>query len=363
MNKLNKIESEINELIYLLNKTDNEEEKTKIHFSLIMLLEVFNEYSYVYSSEYYKYKKTSYNVLQYVRKTVLEQLSQTYDEDYKNMIIKLTENCKPLLENFNHYKSSLTTTFTIDEAKILILDFFSSYDKSLIPIIKKALSEENLFIKTDPILGFSHKPKTGFFSYNPYSKTPYIYVNNGGKEINLNTICTIVHELGHVINAYLNYQFAKTNSNNLGEVPSCTFDSLFLLYLLDNNILTDDTEAQINSNIQYTLFNIESLIKSNERKISLQKLGFSSLNSLDNDPYKYSYGHLLSYYYLNLYKRDPEKTKYYIYQFIKNIGLRDDLHMLNNFGITQDEFTSCQSLKEEIKRNQKRLQFINEKNI
>lgn len=350
MVKIDKIKAELNDLIKMYNTCSNKEEKLKIHFTISQLFELLDEVQPFYDIKGYDRYKNSKTINLYVDSIISSSLSQTYEEDYQNLISKIIDNSKDSIKITENQKDIKNTLFSIEEVKTLLMDFFKQFDKNLLPFIKKCLDDENLFIKFDCI-----DECTGFHTFNAYTGSSYIFVNK--KCLNIDTMEIIAHELGHAINAKLNYKFGETNFSNLVEVPSCTIAMLFLMYLKENNIVPKETELCINKQLQTLFFCISRLRRS--IKISLEDINlytqwkYDALKNL-----KYSLGHLVSIYYKYQYKTDPEKTRYDLYDFINHIGLENDLHMLSNYGIDKEQFESCETLKKEYERNQRCLRKI-----
>lgn len=336
---MNLLIKEIQDLIVLYGNTNNDE-KVKISYTISLLLEVFKQFSYDNNFSYFNELSNETNI--YLHNIIKKNLMQTNDENYKIILSKTLENAIIYFKNFYLCEKEQKAFFTLQEAKNLIIDFFSNFDESLIPIITKSLDDNHLFISYKSY-NLKHYMKYGYTTFNNYTKSMFTFINNYDGIINIDTISCIVHEIGHVINYHINYKFADTISNNLIEIPACTFDILFLKYLIKNNIYVIDSEIQINKFLFYLLYSIISL----QEKLYTQPL--------DNSLYKYVYGYLISILLQLEFQKDFEKTKYNFYEFIKSIGDKDDIFMFNNFGLNIDTIVKCEYLNDEVKRNKKVL--------
>lgn len=128
--------------------------------------------------------------------------------------------------------------------------------------------------------------------------------------------------------------------------PSFNLKDYLEFTRINNYVITELVQS---GDFQYQT--IQQLLSSKGIKKDLNYI-YDSFNDIFSN-YKYSYGVLLSHYYLELYQSDPELTKKHLQDFINCIGIADDYYMLNHFGINQEKFLNCNYLKTTVANNEK----------
>lgn len=342
----------------------------KIYFAYILdnLIDIYNSLK----KEQMNKDFLTYDLNELIYKHLINLTNESRKQISKNYINHLNElinNCLESFKNFNLDYQYQKKKYSFKEATDLILEFFYSFDKSLVPIIQKNLDEDHLFI-VDPKSN-KFQEYSGLTYYNSYSNQTYTIICNQDK-FSIDDIDCIVHELGHGINFEIAKPkfFYKLLINNLSEIPSSIFEKLFINFLSDNNIDIKDAHRTNTNNLISLLENIKNIYDINsiiyKKFIESNKFDISNISSIlskyEIDYYfeniQYFFGMLLSHYYSKLYRKDPEKTRNSIYDFISNIGVMNDFDMFNHFNINQEEFINCNYLKEVIKENQKILNYI-----
>jgi len=372
------LEQDIEKMKYMIEHTSSKSKKAYYVNIFSVLNEILMDI---------KYKKIEYNIpnktLIFLYKNLDNIMNsnrkQMMTEDYVKMVNTLTKNAKKHLkqiEYFEHFNSK----YTLTETKEIILDFFKQYDPNSIFTVNQSLKNEHLFILND-----YHKKGYGYSYFNNFSNHPYIvlFIDNDETKFSISDIICLVHEIGHIINFYTTSYNTKLYSklvyNNFSEMPACTIEQLFIDYLLKCKIETNDVNKHLNNNLMdlknwnnSTRMNnfiikelpIQEIVEIETIQEILNKHGFYNdddfvKTNFDNLylNYAYTYGMLLSYYYFNMFKKNPELTKKHINDFNNCIGIMNDFYMLNNFGINLNEFISCNYLKDIVKENQKVLKI------
>lgn len=119
--------------------------------------------------------------------------------------------------------------YTIEEAWTLAFEALKIFGKEYEQVLKKA--KEERWIDYLP-----HKGKRqGAFSAGVYDTNPYIMMNFSG---NLESIFTLVHELGHSVHSYLSIKNQDFNNSHykifVAEVASTVNENLLTKYLIKN---------------------------------------------------------------------------------------------------------------------------------
>ena len=372
----NSLKKEINELKYMIEHTSSK--SVKRHYSIIYLN--LCDLLYEITDEVINTNFLDGN-LRFIGKYIDNINKNFYNEistdNYVKMINKLTKNTLNFLKPIHKY-FYFDSNINLNDAKDLIIEFICNYDISLYPIVTKALNDEHLFIIYE-----KNEAGNGYTFFNTYSSSPYIviFTNSHEKKLSIENITCLMHEIGHVINFYMNLtnpkMFIKTTHNSFVETPSIIFEELFIEYLVKNKIEEENIQMIKHNNLyllkQYSsylrlnnfiindIFECEEVDLDEIKEILLSKginkdidyLKYSFNDVLAN--YQYNYGHLISSYYLDLFNKDEETTKKYIKEFIKCIGITDDFYMLNHFGIDFDKFIQCDYLNDIVSNNQKQL--------
>lgn len=367
------LKQDIEKLNYMIEHAKSKSQKRQFIFTLEGLYEVLNELE----NKLHIVNKSDEDInflMKFDIANKIKKFTRYCQDDYRDFVSCFSKNS---LQHLDMYDTELffKESFSLDDAKNLLLDFFNSFDKNLYPVIKKALDDEHLFLVND-----RKRSGDGFSVCNPYSNNPYTLIFTDNK-LQLGSISCLAHELGHVIDSQRTTTnpklFNKNIYNSMIEVPSFTFEFLFLDFLLKNKIHPFEVEKLIYNNMTSLHFYLTCLNVINKviTKINLfegdeikdvQKIlrscgifktnTFCELCFCDiSCKYSYSYGQLLATYFLTKYNQDKEQTKNDILNFINSIGLYDDLAMFESFGIDIEEFKKCNYLKDYTDRNIKQL--------
>lgn len=376
--KTGAIREDIKNLKYMIEHSSSKSLKNFYTIILLNLSDLLHELT----DEAEEIKITARNtifMLKYnynINNQIIEQITR---DEYKKMINELTKNAKRFLK-LNDKTYYFDSYLSLKDAKDLLLSFVCQYDISLYPIVKKIIDEEHLFLIKDKT-----KNGDGYSFFNPYSNSSYtiLYNDNDENKLSFENLICLAHEIGHVIhfNKILTNprNYAKVISSNFIEVPSTTFETLFIDYLLSNKIHIDETNMVLKNNLsllksylynlRITNLGIDLVTKSQEiiyeeleefllsKGIILDEDEIYSIFSKIPHNYSYSYGGIIAFYYLESFKNDPEKTKKSFNDFVNCIGIFDDFYMLSNFGIDKDKLIKCSFLKDIIQENQKQLKF------
>lgn len=119
-------------------------------------------------------------------------------------------------------------SFTYDESKEIVLKALAPLGEDYLEIIEKAFDERWIDV-------YENKGKRGgAYSSGTYDSKPYILMN---WQNTLNTLYTLVHELGHSVHSYLsrqNQEYVYSGySIFVAEIASTTNENLLTSYLLD----------------------------------------------------------------------------------------------------------------------------------
>ncbi len=119
-------------------------------------------------------------------------------------------------------------SFTYDEAKDIVLEALAPMGEEYLDIMEKAFDENWIDV-------YENKGKRGgAYSSGSFDSKPYILMN---WQDNLNSLFTLVHELGHSAHSYLsrnNQEYVYSGySIFVAEIASTTNENLLTSYLLD----------------------------------------------------------------------------------------------------------------------------------
>lgn len=252
-----------------------------------------------------------------------------------------------------------------EEFKNIILDFYHQYGDKYYSAVKKYFDEERIQTNYDT------KDLLAMFTYSKLVSSGYIFSNKA--KIDTRFAATLVHELGHAINAET---FVFPQQKNIGiisdpysEIPSTCFEGIFAQQLVDKKIdysggliLLNQLYAQIYTcaSAISTLLPLEEYVYDDECN-----LYFSLFDENDNhigidsfqirDSIVYGLGHLTALYFNKIDKKD-RKEFLKIYNDIvtgrKEYSFED---LINRLGITTSEFSQLKYVKEDIKENEMKL--------
>lgn len=367
-----KLEQEILELKNKIEHTPSKTERTYLNITLLRLNELLHSIKDVdvdtllLGKDIMLLEKKSYMIRD-------NEDSHFIDDEYIKFIRKLCKNALKELST-NDDKCYFKPRISLNEAKDIIKDFINSYDYTLMPVVEKCLSDENLFII------YNKNDDDGYSHFNPYTNTPYIVLHAKEEKLPVYTMVCLLHEIGHIIHFYKANNRPKLFNtvlyDSLLESPSMTFTMLFIDYLLKNKIYEKDSSKSFNNELQYLKRILEYLKVTNliikdivfknvvdmweieETLLSKGLIVESGLEAcIEQYPlnYEYGLGGLLSFYFLDKYRIDPEKTKKDFDSFINSIGTQNDSYMFTHFGISMNEFINCEYLKKAVEENNKRL--------
>lgn len=221
---------------------------------------IYNDFSNTFATTLYNNMK-SLSVNAKIRKYNSSIEKELYSDDipvelYNTLIHTVNENLPYLqkyyeikkryleLEEMNMYDVYLPLTkksskkYSFEEAKNIVLNAVKPLGKEYGEIMEKAFNEN--WIDVYPKEG----KRSGAYSGGCYDSNPYILLNYTG---NLDSIFTLIHELGHSIHSY----YSRKNNDFLyssytifvAEVASTTNEQLLLKYMLENT--NDDEEIII----------------------------------------------------------------------------------------------------------------------
>ena len=252
-----------------------------------------------------------------------------------------------------------------EEFKNIILDFYHQYGDKYYSAVKKYFDEERIQTNYDT------KDLLAMFTYSKLVSSGYIFSSKA--KIDTRFAATLVHELGHAINAET---FVFPQQKNIGiisdpysEIPSTCFEGIFAQQLVDKKIdysggliLLNQLYAQIYTcaSAISTLLPLEEYVYDDECN-----LYFSLFDENDNhigidsfqirDSIVYGLGHLTALYFNKIDKKD-RKEFLKIYNDIvtgrKEYSFED---LINRLGITTSEFSQLKYVKEDIKENEMKL--------
>ena len=262
-----------------------------------------------------------------------------------------------------------------DLAFNLICGFYNSLDESKGKIVESIINSNNLIL-TEPLdkLGYE-----GLCLHLHDEKLPYLLCECDEQNLNLESILTIVHELGHSIeyiyssNRSMNCFYAKDLMTV--EITSLFYEYLFLDYLKKHHLFNED----INNALGFILYarceNALSLKKVFSREIECE---FGKLKYIDNTAYikqrniyktyededhnlyqfqydsqddlRYTLGNAYALHFLKQYNDDPELFNRNFNDFLSTRSLLTLDQILNLFNIDKEEFLSLKQVKPIVKQ-------------
>lgn len=191
-----------------------------------------------------KFKKFHYAFSKEVNKMLNEKLCEVDDFDYQD------------------------TNLTIVEQYGIIIDFFKSINSPEgINIFNQLINEKRIFSTNS-----YNSIDDGSIILNPFSKNETIYINKSEID-DIDTMVSIVHELGHAIDSfnllrkYTNKELLlyETVGSPYIEVSSKLYEKRFIEYLIENNIYP--------GNAKYSLDEYyHSILDSSENQLFLSSL-------------------------------------------------------------------------------------------
>lgn len=152
------------------------------------------------------------------------------------------------------YKNVLCKKFSYDEADLILRDFFSKIGNKYYDFYLKLINDDKIY------MNYPDKDYAGLtYSIDSIQKS---YAVCSSSVMSLGSMSTIVHEIGHCYENYLQYNnFSNSSSFDgiLYEVSSCFFELLFIKYLCNERIFLNDAlvlNDDYYKNLYYYMFEI-----------------------------------------------------------------------------------------------------------
>lgn len=250
-----------------------------------------------------------------------------------------------------------------DTMKEIILSFFEKYLKEYYPIVKNFYKEDAFYFL--PYSKWSTKV-AGSNLYLPYSKKSIIVCND---KMDLQTMVTIVHELGHMLCYYeLKDNIDSMNKSYFYEVFSCTFERLFINYLMNEKFLVkecihylkeeDNTFfesadhlcfltkfSSLMLDIDYNVQNYEDFFIHHPNE-DIDKEMYKELNL--KDELSSFYGYLLSLEYEQQFLKNPEETLQYMKHLNQKNGIYPMKKLFATSNLSLEEISKMKTLKNRL---------------
>lgn len=312
-------------------------------------------YSHIKSPRNYRKKIDIYE------KGLIEDYIRNQDF-HKEFIDKIYSYCEEIVDNIYGDCDSNLTVLSHEDFEIIFYDFLSKYH--LEDFFKTFFLDKpiynNIYSGEDPLKGFS--------TYNPIIKDCDVFINNF--DYTLPSLFSLVHECGHAydllnfnddIKAF-NVYFYTTFYN---EVISKLFEKLFIYYLIDNGILTDDAKRLLECNIIdnydflvssyiFSLFDDETLLSKKFKTMSDEQIfnvvgkKFSNeddikyfLSDFDvynfYEPFNYTYGDIISMFLTDIVKEDGFSNEV-LKEFMDIRGKLFDIHFFDKNDFCADKY-------------------------
>jgi len=354
----------IDKLKKMYNSSKTNEEKAYYRFYIRSLIKTYNNIEH--KNLKFKTPLSIYKIQQSTKEFYFNEFRKNVaTKQYRNMIEEICSNSLNILDNKEYL--DINYSFNYQELKELIISFFNDFDKELGNFVKYCLEEKTFIVDAINRNGFlDDKYIIPYCSYIEPFKESYIVIDKNRKNILGGT----AHELGHMINLYYstqreNFNYLKYLHDCFAETPSTIFEMFFMNWCIENNIHKDEMIKMFKNRLYDLIQLLQDLKiinvfidKTQKNFINIKPKDYSIAKSKNlhiyeslichiDEKYQYSYGLLLALYYLNSYKENKEQTKINIIEFIKNIGLHNDMYMLNNFGIDIKEFIKCDYLEKQ----------------
>ncbi len=232
------------------------------------------------------YKEKNYFIKQdiiYDINLLREEIDKYYNHDYNDIsLINLYQNCKEINKPYFYLYNEFKDFFNI----------LRNRDLNLPNLKNSYFTNDDLFdIANDfytylghPFYGYFQKlyrqrrKHINFISYNDneiYGNTLFLRYNNEAyitikKVNNLEDTSTLIHEIGHVISAYMNHNFI---CSHYCEVDTITYELLFMDFIYDKYHNSD--ALLLKANI------LNSAINASDEIVNINKLAtYEKMNSL-----------------------------------------------------------------------------------
>ncbi len=355
------------------------------------LAPIFNDYVNKFNdcpeTIYFDIKEPKYYSLEEVKKIILDFYSQ-FDISIYNIVEYTFENnqIQTGINNINYMSSSKNKlNFFISEYFKLDSNMFtkSTYDHflRLLVLASERINEEDISDeecdKLTELLNKSYDKltlrnrkgekreiaydeigETNAFTYTfiPLNKT-YILIQND--KFDMETIITLVHELGHVVEAYkkIFYKGIKSNSEvgYFSEVSSTFFEYEFIKYLLNKGI-DDESEEKLYSyylDIADDFYDLSSLLDAKPNyENCFEMCEYTSENETFNidllTRIKYGYDKYISLLLSKRYHGNPDGFNEIHEKFIEVNDSVGTKKLLEELGISEEEFYNLNCFDNEI---------------
>ena len=284
----------------------------------------------------------------------------------------IQDNCEELLKIFSVHdeimdKMDFLTypypmdVYSYDEAffKDIILAFYSTFGNDYYKMVKKYFDENRVG------MCFVHETSSSpaFYYKIPMLKSGYVVSKS--QVYNTWSLCDVVHELGHAIDAetLLFPQGKKMNiSEDLySEVFSLVVQRCFTDFLIDKNIdviggrLIDNETFLDNYGFSKKIGCAFPIKKATKKQLKKQREDILNLD----DSVRYFLGHIISCNLINLYRADPKEFMQTLLRFSMS---RRELNSLDDavekLGIDIDSFYRGDAVINEMIDNQGTLKLI-----
>lgn len=268
-----------------------------------------------------------------------------------------------LCDNFSYKElEEYETILTKDGMKEIILSFFEKYLNDFYPLVKCFYQDDNFHFLSDWSTRVS-----GTHIYLPFSKKSMIVCNDNG---NLESMITIVHELGHMLSYYdLNKDYQNMEKDCYFEVFSYTLERIFINYLKEENFLIkecikaskeeDNTFFETAVHLCF-LTKLSSLKLNKSYEVQNWEDVFKkySLDNIDKELYKdinlkdtlaYFYGYLLSLEYEQQFIENPELTIKYLRNLNCQNGVYPMQKLFSTTNLSIQEISTMKTLQKRLK--------------
>lgn len=277
-------------------------------------------------------------------------------EKNEEFIIRMLGSYNDILDecDFSEYLyfDTLKTTFTEEEFKNMIYDFYSLFGNAFYKICKKYFDEGRIE------MGYSIDYELGGFLGISAIKSGYIIA--ASDDLGTANMSTIIHEFGHAHDAemFLFPQQKKINYNSdyLGEIPAIFFELMFIEYMKKNRIDGEGHSILLNERIDF-YSSFEGIFKTYYAS-DCGIINFDGDVELDNgdkfDIYQSIVYALGSYFALHMCELYRSGDKNFQQNFLNFISRRRETmlpELVNMLGISLDEFLSGEIIKPRIVEN------------
>lgn len=247
-------------------------------------------------------------------------------------------------------------TFSEEEAKEILLDYYSNFDEQTYRIVKNMFDESRISVKR------SQYNTGGVYYGSTLLEKSYLCVFKD--RINTLYLSYLAHELGHAVERekFLFPQKKKLDfKDSIGlEIPSSFYEMCFLDYLIKNNIAVSDTIINRNLSLQNQASYLNGLSKFfdiSDNNVNIGKDGEIYRLREDGTLVKYDLqkstmygiGMYLSHVFCEEYKQDKNTFIKDFNTFLCNRKELDFEENLNSIGYDTQSIKSLEPIKTRIK--------------